>query len=182
MAFLISLLKKVIFKCKLYRADQWQKAKIYADYLGVKIGNHVKITGSVLFGSEPYLIEIGNDVTLTNGVVFLTHDGGVGLFRKEYSGINVFGKIIIGNNVFIGSNTIILPGVSIGNNVVIGAGSVITKNIPSDVVAAGDPARIIRSIDEYKERCKSKAVFIEETNPEKRKQEILKRLTKNDSH
>ena len=54
--------------------------------------------------------------------------------------------VIIGNNVWIGGGAIILPGVTIGNNVVIGAGSVVTKNIPSDVVAAGNPCKVIRKI------------------------------------
>lgn len=56
--------------------------------------------------------------------------------------------VTIGDNVWLGGNTVILPGVTIGNNVVIGAGSVVTKDIPDNVIAAGNPCRIIRSITE----------------------------------
>ena len=55
--------------------------------------------------------------------------------------------VTIGNNVWIGGSSTILPGVTIGDNVVVGAGSVVTKDIPSDVVVAGNPARIIKHID-----------------------------------
>jgi acetyltransferase-like isoleucine patch superfamily enzyme len=125
------------------------------------------------FGSEPFLIEIGDNVTITNGVGFITHDGGVGMFRKEYPGINVFGRIVVKNNVFIGVQTIILPGVTIGNNVVIGAGSIITKDIPDNVVVAGAPAKIIRTIDEYKSICLKKCIYVNENDPKKRKKAIM---------
>lgn len=56
--------------------------------------------------------------------------------------------VTIGNNVWIGGNSVILPGVTIGNNVVIGAGSVVTKDIPDSVIAAGNPCRILRPVTE----------------------------------
>jgi len=116
------------------------------------------LLGKIHFGSEPFLIEIGDNVTITHGVSFVTHDGGVEIFRKEFPGINVFGKIVVGNNVFIGIKSIILPGVTIGSNVVIAAGSVVTRNIPDNVVAGGVPARVIESINEYKTKCLENAV------------------------
>ncbi|MBU3840973.1 MAG: sugar O-acetyltransferase [Candidatus Ruminococcus intestinipullorum] len=58
------------------------------------------------------------------------------------------GKVTIGNDVWIGGNVVILPGVTIGNNVVIGAGSVVTKDIPDNMIAAGNPCRVIREITE----------------------------------
>ena len=169
-------IKHKIFKLKLQFASSEQKANLYRKYLGVNIGKNIRFTGVPSWGTEPYLIEIGDDVTITQKVTFHTHDGGVGLFRKEYPGINVFGKIKIGNNVFIGSNVIILPGVTIGSNVVIGAGSVVSKNIPDNCVAAGVPARVLKSIDEYKKNILNKAVFIHKKEPEKRKQEILQKI------
>lgn len=148
----------------------------FRDYYDIKIGENVRFTGIPKWSSEPFLIEIGDNVTITRDVAFYTHDGGVGLFRKEYPGMNVFGKIVIGNNVFIGSHCILLPGIEIGNNVVIGAGSVITKSIPANCVAVGAPATVIKSLDEYKQNALEKAIYIKENDPEKRKIEIISKM------
>jgi acetyltransferase-like isoleucine patch superfamily enzyme len=173
------MLKKIWFRFLVWKADAYNLAGVYRKYLSVAIGKNVRITGKdIRFGSEPYLIEIGDDVTITNGVMFETHDGGVGIFRKEFPGINVFGRIKIGNGVFIGNNSIIMPGVTIGDNVVIGAGSIVTKDIPSDVVAAGIPARILRSIEEYKQKALQQGIYIFASDPKKRKDEILEKLQK----
>ncbi len=120
----------------------------WARSIGVKIGKECVIN-TTDWGSEPYLIEIGDHVYLTSGVYFVTHDGGVFVFQKEDPSFDVFGRIKIGSNTFVGNNTLILPGVSIGNNCVIGACSVVTKSIPDDTVAAGSPCRFICSIEEY---------------------------------
>ncbi len=114
------------------------------------IGERCRIN-SCQFGTEPYLIEIGCHVHVGNNVQFLTHDGGVWVLRDllHDQTLDYFGKIIIRDNVFIGNNTIILPGITIGENVVVGAGSVVTKDIPPNVIAAGIPARVIKTIEEY---------------------------------
>jgi len=119
--------------------------------LGVKVGKDCRLFSSN-FGSEGYLIEIGNHVTITDGVQFITHDGGIWVFRDEDPEADVFGKIIIGDNVFIGINAIILPGVYLGPNTVVGAGSVVTKSFSGNGVIAGNPAKVICSLDEYKEK------------------------------
>ncbi len=118
--------------------------------LGVQIGNHCRIY-STRFGSEPFLINIGNNVTVTSGVSFITHDGSTGLARDEKGRRYTYGRIIIGDNVFIGVNSILLPGVEIGSDVIIGAGSVVNRSIPSGTVAAGTPVRQIGSFKEYVE-------------------------------
>ena len=105
------------------------------------------------FGSEPYLVKIGNHCTITSGVSFVTHDGAAWIFREEIPGLNVFGKIEIKDNCFIGINSIILPDVTIGPNSVVGAGAVVTKDVPPNTVVAGVPARRICSVEEYKEKC-----------------------------
>lgn len=113
------------------------------------------------FGSEPYLIEIGNNVKIVNGVRFITHDGGVHVLRnskEKYRNIDLFGRIIIKDNVFIGLNSIILPGVTIGTNVVIGAGSIVTRSIPDNTIVAGNPARKICTINEFE--IKRKNLFL----------------------
>jgi acetyltransferase-like isoleucine patch superfamily enzyme len=169
----MGLLKRLLFQVRLLFAGEHEKPAIYAGAFGVKFGKNVRITGKPIFGSEPYLIEIGDDVTITNGVVFHTHDGGVGIFRKEYPGINVLGKICVGNNVFIGSNSIILPNVTIGDNVVIGSGSIVSRSIVSNSLAVGTPAKVIKTIEEYKSGVLEKCIFIKEEDSAKRKEIIL---------
>ena len=131
----------------------------YARDQGVCIGENCRILGhdKGRFGSEPYLVSLGDHVTITSGVTFLTHDGGVWVFRSTEPKLEVVAPIKVGNNVFIGLNTLILPGVKIGDNCVIGAGSIVTKNIPPNSVAVGSPCKPIKSISEYKESLASKS-------------------------
>lgn len=141
----------------------------------VNIGENCEIYPNVIFGSEPYLISIGNNVRITSGVKFCTHDGGMWVIRNlgYNTHADCFGKIVVGDNVHIGWNAIIMPNVEIGSNVIVGAGAVVTHNIPDNTVVAGVPARVIRTIDEYYKKnserivntkglsCKEKKVFIE---------------------
>lgn len=172
-----TIIKSLIIKLKILLADEYSLWKIYTKHYGVTIGKNCRITGKhISFGGEPFLVKIGDNVTITRGVRFLTHDGGVGLFRNEHPGINVFGKIIVGNNVFIGEDSLIMYDVTIGDNVIIGARSVVTKNVSSNNVVAGIPARVIKTIDEYKKKSMEKAIFIKSNNAEERKIEILNKL------
>ncbi|MBO3078328.1 acyltransferase [Mammaliicoccus vitulinus] len=153
-----------------------------AKKIGVKIGKNCRFLNvtSSTFGSEPYLITIGNHVTITRGVSFITHDGGVWVFRNKEKNIDVFGKIKVGNNVFIGLNSLILPGVTIGDNVVVAAGSVVTKNIESDSVVGGNPARKIRSIEEYREKSWENADFIKSYNNVEKKEYLINKFNKSE--
>ena len=149
---------KGIYNKILYR----EKASSYSyiKYLrkkGVTIGNNVTFHApmtTIVDVTQPSLIKIGNNVEITNNVTILCHDYAWSVFKQLYG--EIIGsnkKVIIGNNVFIGVNSIILAGVSIGDNCVIGAGSVVTKDIPSNTVAVGNPAKVIMSIEEfYKKR------------------------------
>ena len=110
--------------------------------------------------SEPYLVTIGNHVSATR-THFETHDGAVWVFRKEYPDWDIIKPIKIGDNVYIGTGCIILPGVTIGDNVIIGAGSIVTKDCKSNSVYAGIPARYIKSLEEYREK------IISDINPTK---------------
>lgn len=150
--------------------------------IGVEIGENcrfINVTKST-FGSEPYLIKLGNHVTITKGVSFITHDGGVWVFRNEEQNIDVFGKIEVGNNVFIGLNSLILPGVTIGNNVVIAAGSVVTRHIESNCVVGGNPARKIKTIEEYREKLWENADFIKNKNNLEKKEFLINKFNKSE--
>ena len=169
----MNIIIKIYFKIRLQLAGEHEKASVYHKFLGVNFGNNVRFTGTPDFGSEPYLVHIGSDVTITDGVKFHTHDGGVGILRKKYPGVDVFAPIIIGDNVFIGSNSTILPGVKIGNNIIIGASSLVTKDLANDGVYGGVPAKLIKTLAEYEEKIKSEGVYIKGSG-EQKKEELLK--------
>lgn len=110
----------------------------YAKYLGVSIGTN-NLIGKMHWSSEPYLITVGSNCQLTNCRIF-THGGGQ-IARYKHPKFDLFGKVVIGNNVYIGTGSLIMPGVTIGDNSLIAAGSVVTKSVPSYVVVAGNPAK-----------------------------------------
>jgi acetyltransferase-like isoleucine patch superfamily enzyme len=117
------------------------------------LGKNVSIVGKVNFGSEPYLITIGDNTTISFDCAFVTHDAATRVIRSLPDGnpeTVIYGPINIGQNCFIGCRSVILPGVTIGDNCIIGAGSIVNKDIPSNSVAAGTPCKIICSIDEYR--------------------------------
>lgn len=113
---------------------------------GLRIGRNFKRMGGVIIDpSHCYHITIGDNVTLAPRVHILAHDASFGLFSGKTRAANVS----IGNDVFVGASSIILPGVHIGNRVIIGAGSVVTKDIPDNSVAVGNPCRVICTVDVY---------------------------------
>ena len=116
---------------------------------GLTIGEDVFINfGCTIDRSCCWLVTIGNRVTLAPNVHILAHDAST----KRELGYTKIGKVVIGDDVFIGAGTIVLPGVRIGDRVVIGAGSVVTRDIPGGSVAAGNPAKVICTYDEYMEK------------------------------
>lgn len=153
---------KIIRKIRIRLArNSDQRVGLIRKYYGVKIGNNCEIHGNVSFGSEPYLISLGNFVRVTSGVKFVNHDGGIWVLRNTNKAINadIFGTITVGDNVHIGVDSIIMPGVKIGSNVIVGAGSIVTKDIADNSVVVGVPAKYIKSIDEYYDKNSSRFVF-----------------------
>ena len=124
----------------------------YSEATGVKVGDNCRIY-TRNFGSEPFLIKIGDNVTVTTGVQFITHDGSGSLIKDSKGRRYYYAKIEVGNNVMIGVNSIILPGVKIHDNVIIAAGSVVSKSIPKNSIVGGVPAKIIGRMDEFSNRA-----------------------------
>lgn len=125
---------------------------------GMTVGKNFSHMGGGSFGSEPYLITIGNNVRFSYQVCLITHDGGTWAFRHEeqYKDVNSFGKIVIDDGTFVGARATIMPGVHIGKNCVIGAGAVVTKSIPDYSVAVGVPAKVIGDTRDYAEKMKNR--------------------------
>ena len=152
---MISIIKKIAHKVSMLKANTSYASKInYLRKQGATIGNHTRLNCSVgAFGSEPYLVTVGEDCLFSADVCFFTHDGGVKVLSDlgyfDGKRMDIIAPIHIGNNVYIGTGAYILPGITIGDNCVIGAASVVTHDIPDNSVAVGVPARVIRTIDEY---------------------------------
>lgn len=143
----------------------------YAKHIGVKIGKNCRLI-NVSFGSEPYLVKLGDYVSATK-VQFVTHDGGVWVFRRKFPNIDVIKPITVGNNVFIGIDTIIMPGVNIGDNIVIGAGSLVSKNLDSNFVYAGNPVKKIKSLDEYFSKIDKSKINTKSLSVKKKKEFLI---------
>ena len=134
--------------------------KRYIKKIGVNLRGEVHLYGRSSWGTEPWLITIGDNVHITKGVQFITHDGGTLIFRKDVPDLEITKPITIGNDVYLGNNVILLPGVTIGNRVVVGAGAIVTKDIPDNSVAVGVPARVIKSADDYFEKLKIESLHL----------------------
>ena len=138
-----------IFRLRKY--DRFTVAEYFREQ-GAQIGEGCSIIPRML-GTEPYLVKIGNHVTIASGVVFITHDGGCWIFREEVPDIQVFGPIIIEDNCVVGQNAVLFPNIRIGKNSIVGAGSVVISDVPPDTIVMGIPARPFGSIAKYKEKC-----------------------------
>ena len=104
----------------------------------------------ILDPSFCWLITIGDHVTLAPNVTVLCHDASI----RKHIGFTRIGRVDIGNNVFVGAGSCILPGVKIGDNSIIAAHSVVTKDVPSNVVVGGVPAKVVCELSEHLERKK----------------------------
>lgn len=153
-----SILKRIVY-------GKRANSELFCNYLreiGCLVGDDVTIyepMKTYIDMTRPWLIEIGSHVKITEGVTILTHGYDWSVLKAVYGDVlGSSGRVKIGNNVFIGMKSTILKGVHIGNNVIIGANSLVTKNVPDNCVVAGNPAKIIMTLDEYYEKRKQAQV------------------------
>jgi acetyltransferase-like isoleucine patch superfamily enzyme len=118
---------------------------------GVSIGRNSRIY-THFFGSEPYLISIGDHCTVTSGVRFVTHDGSCWVLRDVHPDLQDYGPIRVENNSFIGVNAVILPNVRIGPNAIVAAGAVVTRDVAPNTVVGGVPAKFLMTVEEFGRR------------------------------
>ena len=127
---------------------------------GMKIGERCYIGNNVTFGrggSDP--IVIGDDCVIT-GCTILGHDASPALFLEELQGTSIFNRksykkeTRIGNHVFVGVNAVVLAGITIGDNCIVGAGAIVCHDVPSGSVVAGNPAKVISTIEDFKMKYK----------------------------
>ena len=123
---------------------------------GVKVGERCLLCTSPLT-SESFLIEIGDDVVISTDVTFVTHDHSI--MKVIPDGPNLFGKIVIGNNCFIGERSVLMYGVELAENIIVASGSVVTKSFPqSNVIIGGNPAKVIGTWESFREKNIGRAV------------------------
>lgn len=139
----MSIVKELLYRIR----GEYTTEKLIA--MGMSVGKNFKrMNGVILDPSHCWLIEIGDNVTMAPRVHILCHDAST----KQYLNYTRIGRVTIGSDVFIGADTVVLPGVTIGDNVIIGANSTVTHDIPSGSVAFGSPARVISSLDDFLEK------------------------------
>jgi transferase family hexapeptide repeat protein len=158
--------------------DRWQSARdpvAFARRIGVTVGRDAILiaVSRKTFGSEPYLIALGDRVAVAADVRFVTHDGGTLVLRHKHPSIDRVGRIVVHDNVVLGLGAILLPGVEIGPNAVVGAGSVVTRSVPPDTVVAGVPARILMTMAEYEAATLPRALHVAHLSPAEKRRIFL---------
>lgn len=176
------MIQGIINKIKyLYYNSSYEGKVKYLRSLGCVIGEHTRLNCKTnAFGTEPYLIEVGDHCLFADGIHIITHDGGVSVLNNLKifdTPMNKMKRVKIGDNVYIGLGASVMPGVTIGNNCIIGAGAIVTKDIPDNSCAAGVPATVKCSIYEYAQKSRDCLYAVSEYKQEG-KAEYLKKHVK----
>lgn len=141
---------------------------------GMTIGNGCNICCNIM-NSEPYLISLGDNVTISGNVTLITHDNSIQKVIKDKT--DVVGPIRIGNNCFIGAGSMVLLGVTLADNIIVAAGSVVTKSFhESEIIIAGNPAKKIGTWSDFKAKYANNAIFLNGLSPQERKTMVLSNL------
>lgn len=171
-----SWIKELVFRLRgTYTVERLTK-------MGLSVGkNFNPQLGYDLDPSHCWLITIGDDVCFAPHVRILAHDASM----YQHLGYTKIGRVTIGDRVFIGADSVVLPGVSIGSDSVVGAGSVVTKDVPAGEVHAGNPARFICKTDDFLEKhrqamktapCYDESYTLRQNVPQEKKQEQIEQL------
>lgn len=155
----------------------------YLRQQGSQIGEKTRLLcGIESFGTEPYMVKVGKDCLLSSNISFLTHDGGIKVLNSlKYFGdvaMDKVGAITVGDNCFIGNSAKIMPGVTIGDNVIVGTGAIVTKDVPSNCIVAGVPAKVICTLDEYYQKNLKRFIPTARMSAEEKKKYILENVMK----
>lgn len=154
----MSVISKIRHK---YGRYKWDKKILSLITNGAEIGNNIAWFSHdiTIDSTRPYLLHIGDYCKITKGVIILTHDYSLSVMRRVYGEWIGEGKnTYIGENCFIGMNSIILMGAHIGDNCIVGAGSVVHGYFPDNVVIAGNPAKVICTLEEHYKRRSNKTI------------------------
>jgi len=124
--------------------------------VGYKIGN-IKFHNTLIDTLLPELVEIGDNFVSAPGSIILAHDASPLVHLGKYR----VGRVRVGNNVFLGANAVILPGITIGDDVIVGAGAIVTRDVESGWVVAGNPARKLCKSSEYFKKCENTKLLVD---------------------
>ena len=131
---------------------------------GIVIGEGTNICSNIVT-PESHLIEIGSNVTIAGNVELITHDNSISKVLPNMT--DLFGKIKIGNNCFIGARTVIMYGITLADNIIVASGSVVTKSFTeSNIVIGGNPARKITTWEQFGQKSKEYAWNLNEITKE----------------
>jgi len=125
---------------------------------GCTIGDNCRVFTS-FFSKEPSLISVGDGTTISTNVTFCTHDNSV--IKMNVPGTDIYGRIDIGDNCFIGMNSLLMYGIEIGDNAIVAAGSVVTKSVPAGTVWGGNPAKYICDVESFRTKIYDNAISID---------------------